>query len=191
MRVVQLDAVTVARIELIENLLFDARWRETQPAIRGQLLGTCIHHAGFSPASFSTLSSVLPIAIPMVLATFRALLMTTTGFALLSTPNDLCTRARAVLLPSLTTKADDEGRLAPSALPLGPVHLHSLQRASRKLVLSREAGASCDPPFDRAEGPEFPLRAFKFSAVRRACRSCLAQRWWAEFRDDLPSLRTA
>jgi len=70
MRVVQLDAVTVARIELIEILLFDARWRETQTASAGQVLGTCIHHAGFNLPLFPTFSPPLPVAISMVFATF-------------------------------------------------------------------------------------------------------------------------
>jgi hypothetical protein len=73
---VQLEAVTVARIELIGNLLVNAGWCETQAACSGQLLGSCIHHAAVIFAPVLMLFSVLAIPISMVVTPLGALLIT-------------------------------------------------------------------------------------------------------------------
>jgi hypothetical protein len=86
------------------------------------VVGTCIHHAAFRPPLFSAFSPMLAVTITMILATFRALLMATTGLPLLIASNDLRAGMPAVFLPSLTAETDDESRLAPSTSPLGPVH---------------------------------------------------------------------
>jgi hypothetical protein len=110
--------------------------------------------------TFSAFSSMLAVAITMVLATFRALLMTTTSLTLLIASNDLRTRTGAVLLTPLTARADDEGRLAPSASPLGPFHSPCFGERAENWP-SAASMVIMSPPL-RVEGPEFPLRAFKF-----------------------------
>ena len=71
----QLEAVTVARIELIGNLLVDAGWRETQAACFGQLLGSCIHHASLVFSQFGMLFSVFAIPVAMILPPLGTLLI--------------------------------------------------------------------------------------------------------------------
>jgi hypothetical protein len=79
MRVSQLDAVTVARIELIDNLLFDARRRAAYSAVFGQVSGRCIHHAALL---LTHSAPIVTIAISMICAPFRALLMEPPGLPL-------------------------------------------------------------------------------------------------------------
>ena len=112
------------------------------------MIGTCIHHASLLRLLFSAFSPMLTVAVTMILATFRALLMTTARVSLLIAPNDLRAWMRAVLLPPLTGRADDETRLAPSASPLSPVHSPRLGGQAENLVPSRKAWSSCPRRFE-------------------------------------------
>jgi hypothetical protein len=140
---VQLETVTVARIELIGNLLVDAGWRETQAARSGQLLGSCIHHASVIPSLFLMIFSVLAIPITMVVTPLGALLIAAAGQPLLLSPSDLHARSRTVFLSSLAASADRKRRATQLALTLDPFHFPSLQRAGRKLAFSPSVWASC------------------------------------------------
>ena len=182
MRVVQLEAVTVARIELIENLLFDARWRDAQAAAFGQVLGTCIHHAGFNLPYFSAFSPPLPVAISMVLATLQALLMTTSSSTLLLAPNDLRTRTGAVFLPALTARTDNECRLATSALPLGPFHAARRDERARNWSSATACGHDAGHCLLDSKARSFRSGPSKFLLAVEV-GSCPAQSHWADFRD--------
>jgi hypothetical protein len=133
---VQLETVTVARIDLIGNLLVDAGWRETQAARSGQLLGSCIHHASLIPSLFLMSFSVLAIPISMVVTPLGALLIAAAGQPLLLSPRDLHARSWTVFLSSLAASADHKRRVAQPAQPLDHFHFASLRRAGRKLVFS-------------------------------------------------------
>jgi hypothetical protein len=158
---VQLDAVTVARIELIEKLLVDARGRDVQAATFGQLLGRCIHHAAAKFPYFAPLPPMLAVAISMVRATLRALLMNSPRHTLLLAPSGFRAALGAVPLTALTTKTDDERRPAPPASPLDPVH--SARTDARAENWS--SAASHDHhwlPSDRGEGSEFGAPGLRF-----------------------------
>jgi hypothetical protein len=119
MRVSQLDAVTVARIELIDILLFDAPRRDAYPAVFGQVSGRCIHHALLP---LPEAAPIVPVAISVIRATFRALLMRSPSLTLLLAPDDPRARIRAIESRSLAATAHAEARPASLALPLDALH---------------------------------------------------------------------
>src|SRR6188768_2505791 len=114
MRVSRLDAVTVARIELIEILLFNAPGRDAYPAVFGQMSGRCIHHA--LPLLTSP-SSIVSVAIPMICAPLGALLMLSPSLPLPLAPDDLRARIRAIASRTLTATTHAELRPTSLALP--------------------------------------------------------------------------
>src|SRR3954465_10068477 len=132
MRVSQLFAVTVARTEFIDNLLFDARRRDAYIAVFGQVAGRCIHHAlplRTEPAP------IVSVALSMICATFRALLMNSPGPPLLFVANDSRARIRAIPPQLLAAGTRAEPRPTSLALPFVAHHSARSRGRAENLVL--------------------------------------------------------